>query len=117
MPAISKANPTDRKTAAVIVSLLQGPLTKPEKEMLDLIAAELVSFRITYGASGEAVLGKEAVDWSAHLALRCTLRKLEKDIAQLAYLDSIGLDLSDIIKSIQRHNTSALQLAKDIKEV
>lgn len=115
------AKPTDRKTAAVIVSLLQGPLTKTEKEMLATVTQELVSFRTTFGSDGVAILGKESVDWSAYLALRCTLRKMEKDINDLSnYWKSSGMQSSLVsykVAKLEQHTKSALQLTKDIKEV
>jgi len=114
MPA-KRINLTDRKVAAVIVGLLDGP-TKTEKQMLELVACELVQFRTVFGAQGDPVQGKESVDWAALLSLRCTLRSIEKSIARIKYLDSCGLSLEDEISKIEKHIASAMQQAKDVKE-
>lgn len=110
----TKIKHTDRKAAAVIIGLLDGP-TKTEKQMLELVAGELVQFRTVFGASGEPVQGREAVDWEAVLALRCVLRSIEKSASQIEYLDSCGLTLQDELDKIKKHISSALQLAKVIK--
>lgn len=114
MPA-KRINLTDRKAAAVIVGLLDGP-NKTEKQMLELVACELVRFRTVFGAHGDPVQGKESVDWAALLSLRCVLRSIEKVTAQIKYFASCGLPLEEEIGKLEKHTASALQLAKDIKE-
>lgn len=114
MPA-KRINLTDRKAAAVIVGLLDGP-TKTEKQMLELVACELVQFRTVFGSQGDPVQGKESVDWAALLSLRCSLRSIEKSVAQIEYLESCGLPLQEELTKLKKHIVAAMQLARDVKE-
>ena len=113
MPANIK--PTDRKAAAVIVGLIDGP-TRTEKEMLALVSQELVSFRTLFGASGDPVVGSDSVDWAAYLSLRCVLRKMEKDVADIKQSYSLGLDIADKLEELSKHLGSSHRLVRDIKD-